>query len=72
MTPLHLSAYNPQSGLMRLLLEKGANVQLKDNQGRTVLHHAGSHLDMEKVALLVDAGCPVNLPDPVVCGLQQS
>lgn len=46
---LHRAAYKGHEDITRLLLEKGANVELKDMKGRTALElaHAGKHEKLE-------------------------
>jgi ankyrin repeat protein len=42
MTPLMYAAIYNQSEIAKLLLENGANLDMKDNSGRTALDHAKS------------------------------
>ena len=43
-TPLHYAAYMKLVGAVTLLIKKGANLGLADNEGRTALHHLANPL----------------------------
>lgn len=47
---------------LRLLLNAGANVNAKDNQGATALIYARQAGDQESVDLLIEHGAKTNLP----------
>ena len=60
-TPLHLAARHNHPGAVRLLIERGANVdgrEFPDNAAP--LHFAAMYGDMETVRLLVEAGADVD------------
>jgi ankyrin repeat protein len=46
-----------------VLLESHANADLKDNDGRTPLHHAVENGSLEVVRLLLEHGCTVDAKD---------
>jgi ankyrin repeat protein len=59
--PLHLAALNNQAACMRLLLERGADVSVRDfPDNATPLHFAALRSDLEAVRLLVEAGADPN------------
>ncbi len=53
--------------MSRLLLDHGANIEVKDEGGRTVLHHAVRASRYEKdealISLLLDRGADINATD---------
>ena len=53
-TPLHYAAGAPSPNAVALLLERGANPNIKDNQGRTPLHYAVA-TDIPSVSALLIA-----------------
>ncbi len=58
---LHEIAHVPF--LVQLLLEKGANPNERDTQGKTPLHHAASTGQIQNIALLLTAGADPNIRD---------
>ena len=48
---------------VRRLLERGANVNARDNSQETPLHHAASRGNTEVAALLIEKGADVNARD---------
>ncbi len=60
-TPLIIAVYNNQSGVVRLLIEKGADVNAQDAAGNTALMGACFKGYAEMAELLIDAGAEVNL-----------
>ena len=74
-TPLHLAAelyVSYDAELARILLEKGANPNIKDKLGRTPLHVAVISRAYEVVKLLLEHGADVNCKDesgktPLAC-----
>jgi ankyrin repeat protein len=60
-TPLTLAALSENSsGIVRLLLVKGADVKVVDAAKSTALHQAASGNDTESIRQLLDAGLDVN------------
>lgn len=61
-TPLHY-AIKPDD--LKLLLEKGANVNARNHKGRTALHRYTSHLSsgLSKIAVLLEHGADINARD---------
>ena len=52
-TPLHVAASSEgQAGIIKLLLEKGANIRARDNDKRTPLHRAVMNSRIENIRLL--------------------
>lgn len=56
LTPLHLAAVNGNVGITNLLLDAGAQVDAKDDEGNTPLHMATLFNHREVVRLLVQHG----------------
>jgi hypothetical protein len=59
-TPLMLSAMFGQTEAARLLIGKGAKVDVKNNDGSTALHIAAFFCQLETAGLLLDKGADVN------------
>ena len=49
--------------IVRMLIDAGADVNLKDNNGDTPLHIASSSLDLDLVLLLLNGGADPNVKD---------
>ncbi|KAN0137936.1 Ankyrin repeat-containing domain protein [Lactarius tabidus] len=70
-TPLHLASYLLEVKLVRMFLDHGANVNVKDNWGRTPLHRvleARDYCDDDRFGvaqLLIERGADVNAHDDV-------
>jgi len=64
-TPLHLAVLFDQAAIARLLIERGANINVraKDKHGGTPLHWAAAVGRTEMARLLIEAGADVNAPD---------
>ncbi|WP_406832882.1 MULTISPECIES: RHS repeat-associated core domain-containing protein [unclassified Wolbachia] len=60
-TPLHLAASSGKLDVVKYLVDKGADVKVKDNYGETSLHSSSGKLDVVKY--LVDKGADVNAKD---------
>eukprot|EP00386_Alphamonas_edax_P006558 GDKI01021202.1.p1 GENE.GDKI01021202.1~~GDKI01021202.1.p1 ORF type:complete len:566 (-),score=134.32 GDKI01021202.1:471-2168(-) len=60
-TPLHMCKNLPDTA--RLFLEWGADVNLVDVDGRTVLHHACMIGDMKSALLYIEKGCDIKQAD---------
>jgi ankyrin repeat protein len=56
-TPLFQAAYDGRVEIMRLLIERGANVNAVDLLGNNPLREAISSKNLQAVQLLLDAGC---------------
>lgn len=62
-TPLHISASRGRSAAVKLLIEKGAQLNAADKDGRTPLFLAVDSGDVESVKLLVTAGADRSIAD---------
>ena len=63
-TLLHHACENDKHDSIKLLLNNGANPNLKENSfGLTPLHWATEYGDMDMVKLLIDNGADPNIPD---------
>lgn len=60
LTPLTLSVLFGHSSVANILLNKGASVSMKDNEGHTALHFAAYKGDRSATKLLVRAGAAVD------------
>jgi len=60
MIELHLAAVSGDLEEVRELLEKGADVNAKDEEGRTPLHWAAGNGYVEVARLLIEHGADVN------------
>jgi ankyrin repeat protein len=60
---LHFSSIENHIELAKLLLERGADVKAKDNDGYTPLHLASISNYIELAKLLLDRGADVNAKD---------
>ena len=59
LTPTMLAAKGNHDEVLKLLIEKKANILLKDRRGRSALHHAALHGATEACDVLTDAGALV-------------
>ncbi|MHC4528164.1 MAG: ankyrin repeat domain-containing protein, partial [Planctomycetota bacterium] len=59
-TPLMLAALFDQADAAKLLLDKGANINVRNNEGSTALHTAAFFCRTETVKLLLGKGADVN------------
>ncbi len=62
-TPLWLAAKGGNTGIIRKLLEAGADPHILDQGGRTPLHMAAAKGDKESVRLLLEKGARINAGD---------
>jgi ankyrin repeat protein len=62
-TPLHYAAENGQKEMVELLIDKGADVNLKTDFDQTPLHLAAENGQKEMVELLIAKGANVNAHD---------
>ena len=60
-TPLHHAAYRGQSDIATMLMNSGANFEIKNEWGRTPLHIAASQGMSEIATLLMDAGANLDV-----------
>ncbi|TRM57341.1 hypothetical protein BD626DRAFT_586757 [Schizophyllum amplum] len=58
-TPLHCAAYHKQVEIVRLLIDKGANIEAQDEAGWTPLRFAASNRHLEIARLFVEHGANV-------------
>lgn len=60
-TALMVALDNGQSQIAKILLDKGIDVNIKDNKGLTALMYAGMNDNIEVAKLLLDKGADVNI-----------
>ncbi|MDN5247985.1 MAG: ankyrin repeat domain-containing protein [Wolbachia endosymbiont of Tyrophagus putrescentiae] len=63
LAPLHLAAGSGSTSVVKLLIEKGAKVNLQNKNGRTPLHLAAGSGGTSVVKLLIEKEAKVNLQD---------
>ena len=63
LTPLHRAAYYGLKEIVELLLDKGADVNAKEEVGWTPLHYAAAMSHKAIAELLLDKGADVNAKD---------
>ena len=61
--PFHQAAKDGDVATVRMLLDKGVNVQAKDESGETALMHAVAHGHQDTVQLLLDQGANIESED---------
>jgi ankyrin repeat protein len=69
---LHVAVRSGQPDIARLLIESGAEVDIRDNSDFTPLHNAAWNGNLEMVKLLLDAGANITARDysgftPLAC-----
>ncbi|CAG9324763.1 unnamed protein product [Blepharisma stoltei] len=62
-TPLHLAALHGHLGVAQLLVQKGANINAKDDDNSTPLHYAAIHGDIAIVSWLLKANPDITITD---------
>ena len=58
-TPLHLAAQGGKEQVVRLLLEKGADIEARDRTQQTPLHYAAYSGSEKLVRLLLEKGADI-------------
>ncbi|MCW5554392.1 MAG: ankyrin repeat domain-containing protein [Verrucomicrobiae bacterium] len=61
-SPLHVAAACNRTNAIRLLIQHGANAELRDNSGCTPLHYATARGSMAVAALLLELGARPDIP----------
>jgi ankyrin repeat protein len=62
---LHCAAVYGKLAVVKLLLDRGANIEVPANDGKTVLHWAIDYGDEDVVELLLDRGSNIEATDKV-------
>ena len=62
-TLLHMAAWEGDTAITSLLIEKGAYVDCKNSEGNTPLHNAVLQNQLDTIELLITKGANVNLRD---------
>jgi ankyrin repeat protein len=63
-TPLHLAAESADGDIFKLILDKGARINVKDDEsGFTALHHAARFGNKNAAELLIARGADINAKD---------
>jgi ankyrin repeat protein len=60
-TPLHAAAAGKHAGIVKLLLDHGANANARQHGGWAPLHSAAQNGDLESARVLIDAGADVSV-----------
>ena len=62
-SPLHLAILAKQKGMLQLLLEKGANVNVRDFDGKSALHYAVVSDQKDAIKLLLERHADIDARD---------
>lgn len=62
-TPLHWASLGDQPAVVKMLIDKGADIRAVDIEGHTALHVASAGHNPEVVRILLDSGAEVNAKD---------
>ena len=62
-TALHLAGDDCNWEIVKLLIEKGANIETQGTYGQTALHAASSRGDLEIIKLLIENGANIEAQD---------
>uniref|UniRef100_A0AC34Q306 Rolling pebbles n=1 Tax=Panagrolaimus sp. JU765 TaxID=591449 RepID=A0AC34Q306_9BILA len=62
-TPLIVACRHGHAGLAELLINRGANMDITDNNGQTAVMHAIMKYSTSTANLLIDHGCRINVKD---------
>jgi ankyrin repeat protein len=62
-TALHIAAQDDETEVVKLLLDKGANINQQDNNGKTALHIAAQYGETKVVELLLDRNANIDQQD---------
>jgi ankyrin repeat protein len=60
---LNWAAFNNRGPAVRLLVARGAGLNLTNNTGFTAVHHAAEGDAAEVLAILIDAGADISIPN---------
>ncbi|KAJ5310261.1 uncharacterized protein N7443_002722 [Penicillium atrosanguineum] len=62
--PLHTAALRSEAGMIKLLVDAGCEVGIRDLYGKTTLMQAAEHASKETVQMLLDLGADPHLKQP--------
>ena len=63
MTLLHLAAGFSSASIVKVILEAGLDINIRDDAGRTPLHCALRHNNVDIVGMLIDSGADLKAVD---------
>ena len=64
-SPLHIAVILGETGIVRYLIEQGADIKAKDISGSTALHEAMRYGRPDIAVILLDAGADINARDSI-------
>uniref|UniRef100_UPI003342A428 ankyrin repeat domain-containing protein n=1 Tax=Wolbachia endosymbiont (group B) of Pilophorus perplexus TaxID=3066160 RepID=UPI003342A428 len=75
-TPLHVAVKSNKSDTVKLLLDRGASIGIKDKHSRTPLHDASRNGHLDVVRYLIEKGVDINAADeenwtPLHCAVSE-